>query len=255
MSDIFQQLITEYIHSRPNAKKLDPKQVAKRLGIRKRDFEEFLTAWRTIFQRGVESLERDQRHPSESAGEPESTDAPSEKAKLKPGSLSGVIKKIGVRGAVFIATADATGHRAGMKPQEVSIAPQDLKDAQVGDNVIVQLVSRPREGERSYGKVVEVTERATNSFVGTYDEFDGQGYVKIDGRNFEDPISVGDPGAKGAAPGDKVVIEMLRFPSHAHSGEAVLTRVPSWSTRLVAICAAAGGDTPAARHASSASWC
>src|SRR6185503_3480431 len=25
--------------------------------------------------------------------------------------------------------------------------------------------------------------------------------------------------------GDKVVIEMLRFPSHAHSGEAVLTRV------------------------------
>lgn len=225
MSDVFQALITEYIHSRPNAKKLDPKRVAKRLNIRKRDFAEFLTAWRTIFQRGVASLEQDQQHPSGTAGEVESTDAASEKTKLKPGSLSGVIKKIGVRGAVFIATADAAGHRAGMKPLEVSITTRDLKDAQVGDNVIVQLVGRPREGERAYGKVVEVIERATNSFVGTYDEFDGQGYVKIDGRNFEDPISVGDPGAKGAAPGDKVVIEMLRFPSHAHSGEAVLTRV------------------------------
>lgn len=225
MSDIFQVLITEYIHSRPNAKKLDPKRVAKRLNIRKRDFEEFLTAWRTIFQRGVASLEQDQQHPSEAAAEVESTDAPSEKTQLKPGSLSGVIKKLGVRGAVFIATADAAGHRAGMKPLEVSITTRDLKDAQVGDNVIVQLVGRPREGERAYGKVVEVTQRATNSFVGTYDEFDAQGYVKIDGRNFEDPIWVGDPGAKGAAPGDKVVIEMLRFPSHAQSGEAVLTRV------------------------------
>ncbi len=225
MSDVFQALITEYIHSRPNAKKLDPKRVAKRLNIRKRDFEEFLAAWRTIFQRGVASLEQDQQHSGEGVGESESSDVPSEKMKLKPGSLSGVIKKIGARGAVFIATADAAGHRAGMKPLEVSITTRDLKDAQVGDNVIVQLVGRPREGERAYGKVVEVTERATNSFVGTYDEFDGQGYVKIDGRNFEDPITVGDPGAKGAAPGDKVVIEMLRFPSHAHSGEAVLTRV------------------------------
>jgi len=221
MSDVFQTLITDYIHSRPNAKKLDPKRVAKRLNIRKRDFTEFLTAWRTIFQRGVKSLEQDQQLSSQ----PESDHTPPQKSKLKPGSLSGVIRKIGVRGAVFIATADAAGHRAGMKPLEVSITTRDLKDAQVGDNVIVQLVGQPRAGERAYGKVVEVIQRATNSFVGTYDEFDGQGYVMIDGRNFEDPISVGDPGAKGAAPGDKVVIEMLRFPSHAHSGEAVLTRV------------------------------
>jgi ribonuclease R len=225
LSDFFQDLITDYIHSRPNARRLEPKHVAKRLGVRKRDFEQFLIAWRAIFQRGVASLEAEPQTSSEDVAEPESGNVASKKTKLKPGSLSGVIKKIGVRGAVFLATADAAGHRAGMKPLEVSIAARDLKDAQVGDNVIVQLVNRPREGERAYGKVVEVTERATNSFVGIYDEFDGQGYVKIDGRNFEDPISVGDPGAKGAAPGDKVVIEMLRFPSHAHSGEAVLTRV------------------------------
>jgi ribonuclease R len=225
MSDFFQELITEYIHSRPNAKKLEPKRVAKRLGVRKREFPEFLDAWRAIFQRGVSSLEQDR-----SRGEPpmelaESPESEADKKKLKPGSLSGVIKKIGVRGAVFVATADAAGHREGRVPMEVAIAPQDLRDAQVGDEVIVQLVGKRHGGERPYGRVAEVTQRATNSFVGTYDEFDGQGYVKIDGRNFEDPIWVGDPGAKGAAPGDKVVIEMLRFPTHTHSGEAVLTRV------------------------------
>ncbi|MBC7818722.1 MAG: hypothetical protein IAG10_17675, partial [Planctomycetaceae bacterium] len=109
MSNFFQDLITEYVHSRPNAKKLEPKHVAKRLGIRKRDFEEFLIAWRVIFQRGVASLEQDQQQPSEDVGESAASDAVSEKKKLKPGSLSGVIKKIGVRGAVFIATADAAG--------------------------------------------------------------------------------------------------------------------------------------------------
>ena len=41
-----------------------------------------------------------------------------------------------------------------------------------------------------------------------------QGMVQIDGKVFTSPISVGDPGAKGVQPDDKVVIEMVRFPSH-----------------------------------------
>src|SRR5690606_10620241 len=36
---------------------------------------------------------------------------------------------------------------------------------------------------------------------------------------------VGDPGAKGAREGDKVVIEMIRFPTQHQIGEAVLTKV------------------------------
>lgn len=223
MSQFFQELITEYVHSRPNAKKLNPKHVAKRLQVRKRDYEEFLAAWKQLFQLGVATFERSgleqvtEDVPGSTAGEGST--------KLAPGLLKGVIKRIGVRGAVFLATADAAGQRAGAMPLEVSILPQDLYDAQVGDEVIVRLIGRRGGGNRRYGKVVEVLARATNTFVGTYDEFDGQGYVTIDGRNFTEPIAVGDPGAKGAVPGDKVVIEVLRFPSHARPGEAVLTRV------------------------------
>ena len=136
MSDFFQQLITEYVHSRPKAKNFDPKRVAKRLGVRKRDFEEFLGAWKSIFQRGVSSFEHAQEQGVPDVSVSETAESKAGEKKLKPGLLSGVIKKIGVRGAIFIATADAAGHRAGMKPLEVSIAPQDLKDAQVGDEVI-----------------------------------------------------------------------------------------------------------------------
>ena len=62
-------------------------------------------------------------------------------------------------------------------------------------------------------------------FVGTYFERDGQGYVRVDGTVFSHSIHVGDPGAKGAKPDDKVVFEMLRFPSPEERGEGVITEV------------------------------
>ena len=216
MTDPYQELISEYIQSRPNSRRLEPKRVAKKLGIRKRDFEKFLAAWRSLLGHTPEP------EPSEAHPPVEESTAPS---LIRPGQISGIIKKIGVRGAVFIphpSDRDAGVDRATL---EVLIAPEDMRDAQVGDEVMLKLTTRRASGGKRCGRVVEVLQRATNSFVGTYDEFDGQGYVKIDGRNFTDPIWVGDPGSKGAAPGDKVVIEMLRFPTHAQTGEAVLTQV------------------------------
>ncbi len=50
-------------------------------------------------------------------------------------------------------------------------------------------------------------------------------YVQIDGMPFSQPILLGDPGAKNAQPDDKVVIEMVRFPTHVHDGEGVITEV------------------------------
>jgi ribonuclease R len=73
--------------------------------------------------------------------------------------------------------------------------------------------------------VAEILERETHQFVGVYSEETGCGRVQVDGKVFAQPIDVGDPGAKNAAPGDKVVIEMVRFPSHMHDGEAVIVEV------------------------------
>ncbi|MBC8868184.1 MAG: VacB/RNase II family 3'-5' exoribonuclease, partial [Planctomycetes bacterium] len=49
--------------------------------------------------------------------------------------------------------------------------------------------------------------------------------VQIDGRVFTEPVPVGDPGAKNAIEGDKVVVEMVRFPTHYHEGEGVIVEV------------------------------
>ncbi len=77
----------------------------------------------------------------------------------------------------------------------------------------------------SEGKIVEIIARASGIFVGTYFEEGGTSYVQIDGTNFREPISVGDPGAKGAKPGDKVAIEIVRYPTPYLEGEGVITEI------------------------------
>lgn len=114
------------------------------------------------------------------------------------------------------------------KDKDIYISQHNARDAASGDTVQVRLKGRPRfrQGKPAFeGEIVQILERVTNSFVGTYDEQAGLGYVLVDGMPFSQPISVGDPGAKNAKPGDKVVIEMVRFPSHVHDGEGVIVEV------------------------------
>ncbi|MEX0586058.1 MAG: RNB domain-containing ribonuclease, partial [Pirellulales bacterium] len=115
--------------------------------------------------------------------------------------------------------------------QDIFIAAPNSRDAASGDTVLVRLL-RQRSAWRAKagrtnpeGEIARVLERETHQFVGTYFETGGTGYVQIDGSVFAQPINVGDPGAKNAQPDDKVVIEMVRFPSHAHDGEGVIVEV------------------------------
>ncbi len=99
-------------------------------------------------------------------------------------------------------------------------------DASSGDTVLVRLekhrdVRRPNP----VGEVVEVLERDTRQFVGTYFESAGSAFAQVDGTLFVRPILLGDPGAKNARADDKVVFEMVRFPTHVHDGEGVIVDV------------------------------
>ena len=71
-----------------------------------------------------------------------------------------------------------------------------MGDTQQGDEVTVRLISRRRSGGQRCGIIVDVVERATNVFVGTYFEENDAGWVNIDGTNFNEPVWVGDPAHK-----------------------------------------------------------
>jgi ribonuclease R len=98
-------------------------------------------------------------------------------------------------------------------------------DAANGDKVSVRLSSKVGRMGKLEGRIIDVVDRSTNRFVGTYLESGGMAFVQVDGKVFTQPVSVGDPGAKGVQPDDKVVIDMVRFPSHMRDGEAVIVEV------------------------------
>jgi ribonuclease R len=118
------------------------------------------------------------------------------------------------------------------RSDDIFIPHQKTLDAADLDLVRVRLSRGHRRGPgtrfetaKRSGRIVEVIERFTNRFVGTYTEHDGNGIVHIDGGVFETGILVGDARAKNCRVDDKVVIEMVRFPSLYQDGEAVIVEV------------------------------
>ena len=112
------------------------------------------------------------------------------------------------------------------RSDDVYIPKQKTLDAADGDSVKIR-VSRRRQGAevRVSGRVIEVVDRKTHRFVGTYHENGGYGFVMVSGGVFEEGILVGDAGAKSCQIGDVVVIEMANFPSIKQAGEGVIVEV------------------------------
>ena len=117
---------------------------------------------------------------------------------------------------------------SGSTPDEnvdIYIAERKSRDAASGDLVVVRVAKTPGAFQKQRGEIVDVLERETHQFVGSYFEDDGLGLVRVDGDVFGTPVLVPDASAKNAHPGDKVVIEMVHFPSHSRQGEAVIREV------------------------------
>lgn len=136
--------------------------------------------------------------------------------------IVGTLRRIG-SGDCFV-RPEGTPASAG-KDNDVFIPAPASGDASSGDRVRVRLDQKAGRFGKPSGRVIDIVERATNTFVGTYFEKTGMGFVQIDGKVFTTPVYVGDPGAKGARTDDKVVVEMVRFPSQQRDGEGVITEI------------------------------
>ena len=125
-------------------------------------------------------------------------------------------------------TFQATSRGFGFVRPEKATAQGDLfiprgesLDAVDGDQVAAQVIRRERRGQegRLTGRVVEILKRQETQFVGTVLRRDKQRFIQPDGKTITELIAVDDPGAKDARIGDKVLVEILRYPtegSYAH---------------------------------------
>jgi ribonuclease R len=184
---------------------LKPKALARKLGVPTPQYPEFRKALRNLLRDG--RIE------------------PGKNQTVRPvpphGTVTGTYRRTGT-GTGYV----RPHHVEGQTWTEVRVHEEDALDAATGDTVLVRLTRKPnRPDVNPVGRVVRVLERATRLFVGTYFEREGQGLVRVDGTVFSHSIYVGDPGAKGARPEDKVVFEMLRFPTPEDRGEGVITEI------------------------------
>ncbi len=203
MSDLETQLLA--LVSRSSYQPLKPKALAHKLGLTAADYGDFRRLLRELLKQG--RLEIGKNH--------------TVRAAAPHGTVTGIFRK-NEKGFGFVRPHALDG---SVGP-EVYIPEEGVKDAATGDEVLVKIRRQPgRAGLGPRGTILQVLERATRQFVGTYFVREGQGYVRVDGTVFSHSIFVGDPGARGARPADKVVFEMLRFPSPEDRGEGVITEV------------------------------
>lgn len=119
---------------------------------------------------------------------------------------------------------EGTAAGAG-RDADIFIPANAAGDAANGDKVRLRIGDSKGRLGKVEGRIIDIVERATNRFVGTYFVQAGMGLVQVDGKIFTKPIFVGDPGAKGAQADDKVVIDMVRFPSQVRDGEGVIVEI------------------------------
>lgn len=110
---------------------------------------------------------------------------------------------------------------------DLFVPPGGTADAMNGDIVVAKV---KRQGQRMgqmrfTGEIIEILERAQDKFVGTLTKYAEGWLVVPDGKSSLDPISVDDVTAKGARAKDKVVVEILSYPTAGYLARGVILEV------------------------------
>ncbi len=108
--------------------------------------------------------------------------------------------------------------------EDIFIPSDSIGTAMDNDLVLVRTRASRRAGGIE-GSITEVLERARRQFPGSYDVRDGKSIVFLDGVTVGSPVVVGDVRGLPVEPGDKVVVELVRFPDGQAPGEGVIMEV------------------------------
>ncbi len=96
-----------------------------------------------------------------------------------------------------------------------------------GDTVAARVLKRGKRGGKMLyeGRVISIVKRGQSRFVGELRHELKRWFVMPDGNALHGPILVGDAGAKGAAAGDQVVVEITQYPGEEEEARGVILKV------------------------------
>ena len=106
------------------------------------------------------------------------------------------------------------------KSEDIYISKENLGSAMHGDRVVVRPLGFGLRGRRAEGEVIRILERSNDRVVGRFESTDSQiGFVVPDEKKLGWDIFVPKSHQKGASNGDKVVVEITRWPEARRNPE------------------------------------
>ena len=132
---------------------------------------------------------------------------------------------------IFHSTTRGFGFVTSIRPDplgDMFIPPQDTMDAITGDLVVARILvtdKRDTRGRSRSGRVMRILRRGVSRCVGTLEKQMKTWVVVPDGTLFRQPVLTPDAPSTSAVAGDKVVVELLTFPSAGKPAEGVIVEV------------------------------
>jgi len=203
MREVFKEKILRFLKHRDYSP-LKLSQLSKELGISSEDYPQFKEAFEEL--RGAGRVV---------SGERNLVALPA-----MSGRVTGTFRA-NPKGFGFVTPLEPSSHG------DLFIPPDDTAKAMTGDIVAAKVVRKEMRGgqERCSGRIVEILERAHNRFVGTLQKKSEGWIVLPDGTGFVEPITVDDVRAKNAREKDKVVVEILSYPTERYLARGVIIEV------------------------------
>lgn len=225
--------------NRENYRPVKPRIIAKQLDLTEDQLRDLKRTIKRLVKRG--QLAYGPKHlvlksaaaatPSSKPGKRKSGSGKSAQSRPRNNEVVGRFSRAAGGFGFVIVTPDETAGPDEATVDDVYIPQSRSLDASTGDIVRARLTDQRQKGRlKTSGRIIEVIERRTHRFVGTYQESGEYGLVAIDGNQFEGSVLVGDASARAARVNDKVVVEMVRFPGQNQRGdfqpgEAVVVQV------------------------------
>ncbi|MDX9917267.1 MAG: ribonuclease R [Gudongella sp.] len=109
--------------------------------------------------------------------------------------------------------------------EDVFIPPENMNGAMHKDKVIVNLLSGKIPGRKQNGEIIRVLERANKSVIGTFESNGGYGFVIPDNKKISYDFYVSKTNSMNAKNGQKVVVEITKWPEIRRNPEGKITEV------------------------------
>ncbi len=109
--------------------------------------------------------------------------------------------------------------------EDIYIPADGINGAMHSDRVIAKIVKGKTEGAKTEGEIVRILERANKRVVGTFEKSRHFGFVVPDDPRILDDVFVARDDTLGAREGDKVVVQIERWPERRRNPEGRITEV------------------------------